>query len=524
MTHVPTPTIDQSHLERMLMAAPFAVVIYDGPDHVVAFSNEHHEQMTSRRMKIGVPMLESMPELAGQSVIHTLDRVYTTGEPEEIGEALVKLMREGTLTNCWFQLSWQPTRDSSGSITGVFVTAIEVTQHVQSRQALHAARVDTEDAVRKIRSEQQATEAAIRDSERQVRDLVDNLPELAWSAGEDGTIDFYNRSWYAYTGTAFEEMQGWGWRTVHDPSMLDAVTARWAHSLASGQPFEMEFPLRSASGEFRWFLTRVRPLRDARGKILRWIGTNTDINDRRRAAEEREKLVAELTRALAMRDEFLLIASHELRTPLTTLRLQLDAAMAAVDKLEGTEQPRLAKKLAVAYKQMHRLIDLVGTFDEANAADRLQLNVERVDLGALVREVVERHEVLAASAGSTLEVSGCDATIIGQMDRSRIDQVLSNLIENAIKYGQRRPIELAVSVDGGDALVAVRDRGIGIPKEDHDRILGRFERAVPSKHYGGFGLGLYIANQLVVAHGGTLTIVSEPDRGSTFTMRLPTRS
>ncbi len=113
--------------------------------------------------------------------------------------------------------------------------------------------------------------------------VVDNLPALAWSARPDGHIDFYNSRWYEYTGTTPEEMEGWGWKAVHDPDILPSVIERWQHSIDTGEPFEMEFPLRAVDGTFRWFLTRVRPLRDAEGEITRWVGTNSDIHDARAA-------------------------------------------------------------------------------------------------------------------------------------------------------------------------------------------------------------------------------------------------
>jgi PAS domain S-box-containing protein len=124
----------------------------------------------------------------------------------------------------------------------------------------------------------------------QFRLLFDLMPQLGWTARPDGYIDFYNRGWYEYTGTDFEQMQGWGWREVHDPEMLPKVIAQWQHSLATGTPFEMEFPLRRHDGVFRWFLTRVNPLRDPEGNILRWVGINTDIDDRRQHVRMLERL------------------------------------------------------------------------------------------------------------------------------------------------------------------------------------------------------------------------------------------
>lgn len=122
------------------------------------------------------------------------------------------------------------------------------------------------------------------------RSLFDQMPQLGWTAKPDGYIDFYNRGWYEYTGTTFEDMQGWGWSKVHDPEMLPKVVDRWQHSLATGTPFEMEFPLRRHDGAFRWFLTRVNPSRDADGKIVRWVGINTDVHDKRLHSKTLERL------------------------------------------------------------------------------------------------------------------------------------------------------------------------------------------------------------------------------------------
>jgi len=128
---------------------------------------------------------------------------------------------------------------------------------------------------------------ALHESKRQAEMLsgiVDNLPTLAWTARPDGFIYHYNRGWYEYTGCTPEEMQGWGWEKVHDPALLPEVKRRWTHAIDTGTPFEMEFTLRSATGERRWFLTRVRPVRDAEGVVMQWIGTNTDIEDLKRTS------------------------------------------------------------------------------------------------------------------------------------------------------------------------------------------------------------------------------------------------
>jgi PAS domain S-box-containing protein len=140
-------------------------------------------------------------------------------------------------------------------------------------------------------------ERELRESEEQFRTLSDAIPNLAWMAYADGSIFWYNKRWFEYTGTTQEEMEGWGWERVHDPEILPTVLERWKFSITSGEPFEMVFPLRGANGEFRQFLTRVEPLKNPEGKVLRWFGTNTDVTIQHEA-ELREKKARETAQVL----------------------------------------------------------------------------------------------------------------------------------------------------------------------------------------------------------------------------------
>ena len=140
---------------------------------------------------------------------------------------------------------------------------------------------------------------ALRESERQFRSLANSMPTLCWIARADGHIFWYNQRWYEYTGANAADMEGWGWRSVHDPAVLPAVMERWTGAIAAGEPFEMIFPLRSASGEYRPFLTRVHPVRDAAGTVVRWFGTNTDIAEQQRTETELRRLNETLERRVA---------------------------------------------------------------------------------------------------------------------------------------------------------------------------------------------------------------------------------
>lgn len=137
-------------------------------------------------------------------------------------------------------------------------------------------------------TQRKKAEDALRRSEQELRTLADSMPQLSWMADADGHVFWYNQRWYEYTGTCLEDMQGWGWQSVHDPEILPRVVECWKYSLATSEPFEMEFPLRGADGMFRWFLTRVHPLRNTEGRVLRWFGTNTDVDQVKRIHQSLE--------------------------------------------------------------------------------------------------------------------------------------------------------------------------------------------------------------------------------------------
>lgn len=229
----------------------------------------------------------------------------------------------------------------------------------------------------------------------------------------------------------------------------------------------------------------------------------------RRWDQERSRLLTEAQEAVQARDEFLSIASHELKTPLTSLQLRAQAAMRAKDPEHARAQ---FENVFHQISHLSRLIDELLDLTRIRAG-KLVLNRMPTDLAALTRAVAER---FPAPIELNLPVE-----LIGSWDPIRIEQVVTNLVSNAIKYGQGKPIRVCVSRRGDRASVEVEDRGLGISIEEQARIFERFERASSAKGIRGLGLGLYITRQIVEAHGGVIRFKSECDRGSTFTVELP---
>jgi signal transduction histidine kinase len=225
--------------------------------------------------------------------------------------------------------------------------------------------------------------------------------------------------------------------------------------------------------------------------------------------------------AVRVRDEFLAIASHELRTPLTPLQLELDRFERTL-RSAGSPNPRLATGLEAMSRQTLRLAKLVETLLDVTriTGGALELELEELDLAELVGEVVERFAAEAKEAGCALTVAGA-GPVRGRWDPLRLEQVITNLLTNAVKYGAGKPVEVRLHTTSEAVLVEVQDQGIGLEGQDLARIFARFERAASARQYGGLGLGLYIARQLVEAHGGRITVSSAPGKGATFTVMLP---
>jgi signal transduction histidine kinase len=242
-------------------------------------------------------------------------------------------------------------------------------------------------------------------------------------------------------------------------------------------------------------------------------------------AVDNARLFDRTQEAVRLRDDFLSVASHELRTPLTTIQLQLQSLLAAASAGKpSVVQPSDEPKLRRAVRSTERLSDLVDTLVDVSriASGNLPLSRVRVDLVAAARRVVERFNEASGRAEAPLRLQAPDGEpIVGHWDRERIEQVIGNLLANALKYGAGKPIDLELSSREGWAEIGVRDRGMGIAAVDLERIFGRFERAVSVRNYGGLGLGLYMTREIVRSHGGSIHATSTPGEGATFTVRLP---
>ena len=362
-------------------------------------------------------------------------------------------------------------------------------------------------------------EQQIQETENRFKNMADAAPVLLWMSRTDGLCTFFNQTWLRFTGRSLEEEWGVGWAEgVHFEDFQRCLDT-YVDAFNRRSVFEMEYRLRRHDGEFRWILDRGTPRYTPDGTFAGYIGSCVDIT-------ERKQLEVDLRKAVKVRDEFLSIASHELRTPLTSLKLRAERlyqraarATATAAPLDG---PRVERDAEVALTQVLHLVRMVDVLlDVSRIADGpLTLDRDELDVGPLVAGVADRFKEPATMAGSSIRVE-IRGTATARWDRFRIEQVVTNLLSNAIKYGAGKPVDVVVDPSKASARIVVTDRGPGIEAQHHGRLFERFARFAPARHYGGFGLGLWIARVIVEAHGGTIGVESQLGQGATFFVDLP---
>ncbi|MBA3397619.1 MAG: PAS domain-containing sensor histidine kinase [Deltaproteobacteria bacterium] len=351
---------------------------------------------------------------------------------------------------------------------------------------------------------------------------------LHW-VGADGTILWANPRDYEPLGYTEAEYIGHNITEFHvDALVIEDILKR----LGAGERIhDYQARLRCKDGSIRTVAITSSVLFDGEQFVHTRCFTR-DITEQKEAEEKlaltiqkltaevarRERVEDELRRANVMKDEFLAVASHELRTPLQTLKLATESVLANSD---ASFDDRTRRRLSTMDRQANRLVHLVNTLLDVSQLTAGMVVLERtaVDLAALVRTVIDR--VISEVPDVDIKLRVAEGALIGQWDSERLEQAISNLVGNAVKYGAGKPIEVHVMRVDDRARLEVRDLGIGIAVADQARIFQRFERAVPATHYTGFGVGLWIVRQFAEAHGGTVGVVSELGSGATFILELP---
>ncbi len=531
-----------------------------------------------------------------QRILAVWQSAVQTGRPYEAEQRL----RHGTSGDYrWFLMQAVPFTDAQGTILKYIGTCTDIHDKKQA--------------------------------EDELRVLIDAIPQFVWMIRPDGSSEYCNRRWRDYTTMTSQQSQGDGWLQAIHPDDYQHTMTVLHQACASGEPFEIENRFKDGkTGDYRWFLARAMPVRDEAGQIVKWFGTNTDIEDQKRIEEalrqsqervralmnssiigifvseedqiveanetylhmtgytqedlragsiswlrmtapeyipqaqqarqelevsqhvtgyEKEYICKDGSRlpvvvgAVALRldplqaigfvldnsarkeleqrkDDFINMASHELRNPLTILKLQTTLLRRQLAKQGLQDFAPALSNMEVQINAITRLVEELLDVSKIQAG-RLEYLQEMVDLDALLRETADTMQQTHPSH-SILVHGAVQASLLG--DRDRLGQVFTNLLSNAIKYSpDAQTVEMDLSASPETATVRVRDHGLGIPREQREKIFERFYRAAGPQQRAipGLGMGLYIVAEIIERHGGTIVVDSEVGKGSTFTVTLP---
>ncbi len=554
------------------------------------------------------------------------------------GEEFTITQELGDKVRRLYELRFYPIRGEDEEILGTFQLIQDVTQNRLVIQELGDADANFSGLFGAIPSE--------------LRIFAEAMPQMAFVADSQGNTTYFNQRHYDYFGLEKDDNRDWKHQATNmlHPDDLAPTIDRWTQAVRSGQPYEMEYRLRRYDGSFRWHLARALPVKTTDGIVVRWVGTNTDIDEQKKVAQQLDELlrevefeknrfeavmknmpaaviigeapsgklvfsnnklaqvwghelipsekitdygdwvgfhpdgrrylghewplarsiahgevindehvdimrpngtpavlslsstpiynhkgeivagvvicqdVTELKKAIRSRDEFLSICSHELKTPLTSLKLASQLASRNIQRgdLDALSPQRIIPLLRQYDEQVNRLTRLVEDMVDISriSSGRLSLERKKFDFSQLAKEVGERMTALFEDRGSKLDIE-ITGPAICYGDPFRIEQVITNLLTNAAKYGEGKPVIMKATQENGTALISIKDQGKGIAPENYERIFNRYERLVSASEVSGLGLGLFITKQIIELHHGRIWPESLPGQETTFYVSIP---
>ncbi len=516
----------EQELQRLFEQAPVVLsIVGREPDFVYRMANAAYAELVDRPLDgiVGRPLLDVLPEIKGQGFDDLLKQVMTTGVPFITREAPVSLTRNGKFQSFYFDFMYYPIRKPGEEITGAMGVCIDVTEQVLARQTIEV-------------------------SQQQFKQLTDLVPQILWTARPDGYIDYYNQTWYTYTGFA----EGYGdqsWIPLLHPDDLQLCIDTWYHSVQTGAPYQIEYRFadRRMPGTYRWFMGRAVPVRDEANTITKWFGTCTDIHDHKTAAERLEHVVAERTESLRQSTlsleranadlersnfnllQFASVASHDLKEPLRKIQAFSNLLTTTLtDRLSDEEQTHFERIVRSAVRMQTLVDDILHLSKLSDQTVRY----EPVALNSILSQIQDDLEITIQDKNALIQVDDLPTieAIPGQMH-----QLFQNLISNGLKFNtNHQPIvtiesgslspelKAELGINGnGHVVVCVRDNGIGFEPQYREKIFGMFQRLHGRTQYEGTGIGLTICRRIVDNHQGFLTADGQPGEGALFQIVLP---
>ena len=455
---------------------------YLNADEVFLYANKEAEKF----------WLKNHEGLLGFSIRELTGAFYPELEPylQRVREGEV-VVHTHTFTNedgsiGHFKNTYTPDFNSDGDYIGFTALGVEITHEIE-------------------------IEDTLKETEIRFKLLADSMPQVVWTATPDGYVDFYNSRWYEFTGFEPGSTGNEKWIEIVHPDDVSNLKKVWSKALATGKPYKNEFRVREAStGEYRWWLSRARPVKNSNGQIIKWYGSNTDVDEMRSLAEN-------LLHEKVLRENFVSALTHDLRTPLTAAKL--NAHLLARNIKNPDKVQTLSQKIMDSMERADGMIQDLLDVNKISAGGKLPLTLKVCDVSSVTKKCVEELNHLNGdrfTLKSNEELKGC-------LDENAYRRVLENLASNALKYGdEKKDISIClVNIENGFEL-KVHNFGTAIPEQLQRKIFNPFERIHEEKKGApkGWGIGLSLVEGIAHAHGGKASVSSNETEGTTFTVQF----
>ncbi len=352
--------------------------------------------------------------------------------------------------------------------------------------------------------DQKRNELLIEEKANEFQTLAENIEHHVWIQNKNMIPVYLNSKWKDYTGLSGIDQTGANWRQVFNPDDLEKAELEWRDLMHNHRFYEGEVRIRNHEGIYRWFLVRAVPVFDEKGELIEFIGTNTDIHE--------QKVLEHL------KDEFLNIASHELKTPLTIVKGYAQLIHNNQLVQDNEELIGYSKHLNLAIDKMNRLITDLLELSRIETGNFEQYSFENIEMSTFIQELCGKY--LQLYPGFVIQFLGHDDIIING-NPLRMEQVMDNLVSNAVKYSGVNSIEIRLEAVNDHCLVHVIDKGIGIPFDKHNAVFDRFYRIISHSKSSGLGIGLYITREIIKNHGGEIWVENDYNAGAHFIFKIP---